>query len=30
MDMCEYEVMKGYHVDIDESEKETIMYLRML
>ena len=26
-DMCEYEVIKGYHVDNDELEKETMRYL---
>ena len=29
-DMCEYEVIKGYHVDNDEIEKETIRYLRVM
>ena len=27
--MCEYEVMKGYHVESDEIEKETMRYLRV-
>ena len=26
--MCEYEIIKGYNVDNDEMEKETMMYLR--
>ena len=26
--MCEYEFIKGYHVDNDEMEKETIRHLR--
>ena len=29
-DMCEYEVIKGYHVDNDEIEKETMRYLRIM
>ena len=29
-DMCEYEVIKGYHVDSDEIKKETMGYLRVL
>ena len=28
--MCEYEVIKGYHVDNDEIGKETMRYLRVL
>ena len=28
--MCEYEVMKGYHVECNEIEKETMRYLRVL
>ena len=27
-DMCEYEVIKGYPVDNEEMEKETMRYLR--
>ena len=27
-DMCQYEVIKGYHVDNDEMEKATMRYLR--
>ena len=28
--MCQYEVIKGYHVDSDEIETETMSYLRVL
>ena len=27
--MCKYEVIKGYHVESDEIEKETMRYLRI-
>ena len=29
-DMNEYDVIKGYHLESDEIEKETIRYLRVM